>query len=65
MKNYQLFKYPIYRKSAKIDDILTIFFQNINVVLEITITLNTTCTTWKMIINSLDLFQLFHLRFSV
>ena len=45
MKNYQAFKRPIFRKSAKTDDILTIFFQNINVVLEKATTLSTTCTT--------------------
>ena len=57
MRNYQAPKRTIVRKSAKNDDILTIFFQNINAVLEKAITLNATCTTWNMIINSNDLFQ--------
>ena len=34
MRNYQMSKLPIIRKSAKTDNILTIFFQNINVDLE-------------------------------
>ena len=57
MRNHQASKRPIIRKSAKTDDILTIFFQNINAVLEEATTLNTTFTTWNMIIISIDLFQ--------
>ena len=57
MRNYQVPKCPIVRKSAKTDDILTIFLPNINAVLEKAATLNTTCTTLNMIINSIDLFQ--------
>ena len=57
MKNYQASKHLIVRKSTKIDDILTMFFQNINTVLEKAATFNTTCTTWNMIINSIDLFE--------
>ena len=44
-------------KSVKTDNILTIFFQNINMVLEKASTLNTTCTIWNIIINSVDLFK--------
>ena len=57
MRNYQASKRTIVRKSARTDDILTIFFQNINAVLEKAKTVNTTCTTWNMIINSNDLLQ--------
>ena len=46
MRNYKASKRPILRKSAKTDDTLTIFFQNINAVLEN-----------EMIINSIYLFQ--------
>ena len=45
MRNYQPSKRAIVRKSAKTNDILTIFFQNINTVLENATTINTTCTT--------------------
>ena len=57
MKNYQVSKRPIVCELTKTDDVLTILFQNINAVLETATTLNTTCITWNMIINSLDLFQ--------
>ena len=45
MRNYKASKRPIVQKSAKTDDILTIFFQNINAVFENATALNTTCTT--------------------
>ena len=45
MRNYQASKRPIDRKLAKTVDILSIFFQNINAVLEKATTVNTTCTT--------------------
>ena len=57
MKNYKAFRRPIFRKLAKTDDFFTIFFKNINAALEKVPTLNNTCTTWNMIINSIDLFQ--------
>ena len=57
MRNYQASKRLIVWKSAKTDDILKIFFQNINAVFEKATTLNTNCTTWNMIVNSIDLFQ--------
>ena len=44
MRNYKASKRPIVRKSAKMDDILIIFFQNINAVLEKATALNTTCS---------------------
>ena len=57
MRNYQASKRLIVQKLAKTDDILTIYLQNIIAILEKTTTFNTTCTTWNIIINSINLFQ--------
>ena len=57
MRNYQASKRPVVHKFAKTDDILTIFFQNIIIVLEKVAAFNTTRITWNLIINSIDLFQ--------
>ena len=74
MRNWQASKRQIIRKSTKTDDVLTIFIQNINSVLEKATTLNTIGISWNMIIISIDLFQGFfqglqfkgfYLRFSV
>ena len=57
MRNYQASKRLVVQKLAKTVDISTIFFQNINAALEKATTLNITCTTWNMIIRSIDFFQ--------
>ena len=57
MRNYQASKRLIVQKLAKTDDILTIYLQNIIAILEKTTTFNTTCTTWNIIMNPINLFQ--------
>ena len=57
MRNYQASKRLIVQKLAKTDNILTIYLQNIIEILEKTTTLITTCTTWNIIINPINLFQ--------
>ena len=54
MRNYQPSKRPIVRKPEKTDNI----FSKYQCGLEKATTFNTTCTTWNMIINSIDLFQI-------
>lgn len=46
MRNWKTSKRQIIRKSTKTDDVLTIFFQNINSILEKATTLNTIGTSW-------------------
>ena len=65
MRNYQSSKRAIVRKSAKTNDILTIFFQNINAVLEKATTINTTCTTWKWSLIQWIFFKVFPKVFSL
>ena len=65
MRNYQPSKRAIVRKSAKTNDILTIFFQNINTVLENATTINTTCTTWKWSLIQLIFSKVFPKVFSL
>ena len=51
MRNYQGSSYPEIGKNIRyFDDIF-------DAILEKTTALNATCTTWNMIINSIDLFQ--------